>query len=68
MASDGDFFVALDTRKVWGTHDIGIGHSLRVHIRRLRAKLNAGLSSPPALVTIRGFGYRLVWEARPGAP
>ena len=50
-------------RGVWGDHDPGIGRSLQVHMRRMRAKLNEGPVRPPELVAVRGFGYRLVWEA-----
>jgi DNA-binding response OmpR family regulator len=50
--------------RVWGYHDPGVGRSLDVHMRRLRAKLDAGAAPPPALVTVRGFGYRLDREAR----
>jgi DNA-binding response OmpR family regulator len=50
-------------QRVWGTHDPGIGRSLQVHVRRMRTKLNAGMSRPPALVAVRGFGYRLVWDS-----
>jgi two-component system response regulator VicR len=49
-------------QRVWGTHDLGIVRSLQVHIRRMRAKLNAGSGRPPALVAVRGFGYQLVWD------
>ena len=49
---------------VWGYHDSAVGRSLDVHMRRLRAKLDAGAAPPPALVTVRGFGYRLDREAR----
>jgi two-component system response regulator VicR len=49
-------------RLVWGIHDVGIERSLQVHMRRMRAKLNAGPISPPAIVAVRGFGYQLVWE------
>lgn len=48
--------------RVWGSYDPGIGRSLQVHIRRMRAKLKAGPVQPPTLVAARGFGYRLVWE------
>jgi len=54
-------------QRVWGTHDLGIGRSLQVHIRRMRAKLNAGAGRPPALVAVRGFGYQLVWDGTPPA-
>jgi DNA-binding response OmpR family regulator len=50
-------------QRVWGAYDPGIGRSLQVHIRRMRAKMNAGTGRPPALVAVRGFGYRL---AAPG--
>ena len=49
-------------QRVWGKHDRGIAYSLQVHIRRMRAKLNASPVRPPALVAVRGFGYQLAWE------
>jgi DNA-binding response OmpR family regulator len=49
--------------RVWGSYDLGIGRSLQVHVRRMRAKLNAAQVKPPTLVAARGFGYRLIWEA-----
>jgi DNA-binding response OmpR family regulator len=53
---------------VWGSYDAGIGSSLAVHLRRLRAKLSRGPVPPPALLTMRGFGYRLVDEPTDAAP
>lgn len=53
--------------RVWGTYDSGIGRSLDVHVRRLRAKLSAGTVPAPTLVTMRGFGYQLACEAAPEA-
>ena len=47
---------------VWGSHDPGIGRSLQVHVRRMRAKLTAGRCRIPAIVATRGFGYQLVWD------
>ena len=55
------------SKRVWGYHDVGVGRSLDVHMRRLRAKLNAGVVTPPSLVTLRGFGYKIVHEPRAGA-
>lgn len=55
-------------RRVWGTHDAGIGQSLQVHIRRMRARLKAGPVQPPSIVAVRGFGYRLVWEEDASLP
>jgi len=52
---------------VWGSHDPGIGRSLQVHLRRMRAKLNDGPCRPPAVVATRGFGYQLVWDDDAGA-
>ena len=49
--------------RVWGCYDPGIGRTLDVHIRRLRAKLNSGTVSSPRLVTRRGFGYEIVSES-----
>ena len=54
-------------KRVWGYHDVGVGLSLDVHMRRLRTKLNAGAVTPPPLVTVRGFGYKIVQEPRAGA-
>jgi DNA-binding response OmpR family regulator len=51
--------------QVWGHYDPDIGRSLDVHMRRLRAKLNAGVAPPPRVVTLRGFGYELVGAAQP---
>jgi DNA-binding response OmpR family regulator len=51
--------------RVWGYHDPDIGRSLDVHMRRLRAKLEAGPEDAPRLVTLRGFGYQLQCEPKP---
>ena len=45
---------------VWGFQDAGIGRSLDVHIRRLRSKLEAAPEPPPSIVSVRGFGYKLL--------
>ena len=52
---------------VWGFYDASIGRSLEVHMRRLRAKLAAGPVPPPPIVTLRGFGYKLLRQAQPAA-
>jgi DNA-binding response OmpR family regulator len=46
--------------EVWGEHDDAIVRSLAVHMRRLRAKLQAAAVPGPRLATRRGFGYQLV--------
>jgi DNA-binding response OmpR family regulator len=48
---------------VRGQYDSGIGHSLQVHLRRMRAKLTGASVRAPELRAVRGFGYELVWEA-----
>jgi DNA-binding response OmpR family regulator len=55
---------------VWGAYDSSLGESLRVHLRRLRAKLRATRARSPELIAVRGFGYRLIWDpgAEPTAP
>jgi DNA-binding response OmpR family regulator len=62
LASRPDHVVSREelAERIWGTYDAGIGRSLEVHMRRLRAKLVDGSGSFPPLVTHRGFGYRLV--------
>jgi DNA-binding response OmpR family regulator len=46
---------------VWGNYDPSLDESLKVHLRRLRAKLRATPGRSPELIAVRGFGYRLVW-------
>lgn len=45
---------------VWGDNWIGDSHTLDVHIRWLREKLEDDPSNPRYIQTIRGYGYRLV--------
>jgi two-component system KDP operon response regulator KdpE len=47
----------------WGCYDPSLDLSVRVHLRRIRAKLRAVPTHCPQLVGVRGFGYRLVWLA-----
>ena len=49
-------------QEIWGEYDPGIGLSLQVHIRRARAKLRAASGLSPIIMSVRGLGYRLVWE------
>ena len=58
------------TESVWGSDDLYAARNLDVHMSRLRAKLAAaGSSNEPALLTVRGFGYRLASRAeRASAP
>jgi two-component system, OmpR family, response regulator RegX3 len=46
--------------RVWGSDYFGDMRTLDVHIKRLRAKLEAEPSAPKHIVTVRGIGYRFV--------
>ena len=46
--------------QVWGIDWIGDTRTLDVHIRWLRAKLEADPANPVLILTVRGVGYRLV--------
>jgi two-component system KDP operon response regulator KdpE len=48
------------TGRVWGRDEPGDLDSLRVFIRRLRAKLGDDALAPRYLETVRGLGYRLL--------
>jgi DNA-binding response OmpR family regulator len=45
--------------EAWGKNWIGDPHTLDVHIRWLREKLEDNPSSPRHLLTVRGYGYRM---------
>jgi two-component system response regulator RegX3 len=44
--------------RVWGPHYVGDTKTLDVHVKRLRAKLEADPANPTRLITIRGLGYK----------
>ena len=44
--------------RIWGSDYVGDTKTLDVHIKRLRAKIEADPSSPRCIVTIRGLGYK----------
>jgi len=44
--------------QVWGSDYVGDTKTLDVHIKRLRAKVEANPSEPERIVTIRGLGYK----------
>ena len=45
--------------RVWGTDYYGDSKTLDVHIKRIRAKIEAHPERPERLVTVRGLGYKL---------
>ena len=45
--------------RVWGSDYVGDTKTLDVHVKRLRAKIEADPHQPVHLVTVRGLGYKL---------
>ncbi len=44
--------------RVWGSDYVGDTKTLDVHVKRLRAKLEADPANPTRLLTVRGLGYK----------
>ena len=44
--------------RVWGSDYFGDTKTLDVHVKRLRAKVEADPASPQLIVTVRGLGYK----------
>ena len=44
--------------RIWGLDYVGDTKTLDVHVKRLRAKVEADPSNPTRIVTIRGLGYK----------
>jgi two-component system response regulator RegX3 len=44
--------------RVWGSDYVGDTKTLDVHVKRLRAKVEAHPASPQLIVTVRGLGYK----------
>ena len=44
--------------RVWGSNYVGDTKTLDVHVKRLRAKLEADPADPKLITTVRGLGYR----------
>jgi two-component system alkaline phosphatase synthesis response regulator PhoP len=51
---------------VWGDPDTGTSRTIDVHIGRLRVKLSQAGRSAPQIISVRGFGYKIV-TSTPGA-
>ncbi|EOM77221.1 DNA-binding response regulator [Rhodococcus rhodnii] len=45
--------------RVWGSDYVGDTKTLDVHVKRLRAKIEADPGKPKHLLTVRGLGYKL---------
>jgi DNA-binding response OmpR family regulator len=62
LASRPDTVLTRDSlgQLVWGYQDLGSGHLIDVHVGRLRVKLRGAGPDAPAIVAVRGRGYRLL--------
>jgi len=69
LASRPDEVFSRDelAQRVWGYRDASSGRAIDVHIRRLRVKLDSASVPPPPIISVRGFGYKLVSSQRGGA-
>ena len=54
--------------RIWGPNYVGDTKTLDVHIKRLRAKVEAEPSRPARITTVRGLGYKYELPRGSGAP
>jgi DNA-binding response OmpR family regulator len=69
LAARPDQVVPRDAlaKLVWGDPDTGTSRTIDVHIGRLRVKLAQAGRTAPQIISVRGFGYKIVGSA-PGPP
>ena len=69
LAARPDQVVPRDAlaKLVWGDPDTGTSRTIDVHIGRLRVKLSQAGRTAPQIISVRGFGYKIV-SARTGPP
>jgi two-component system response regulator MtrA len=62
LAARPDQVVPRDSlaKLVWGDPDTGTSRTMNVHIGRLRAKLSQAGEKAPQIISVRGFGYKIV--------
>ena len=62
LAARPDQVVPRDAlaKLVWGDPDTGTSRTIDVHIGRLRFKLSQAGRSAPQIISVRGFGYKIV--------
>src|SRR6202050_2236532 len=53
--------------RVWGADYVGDTKTLDVHVKRLRAKVEADPANPTHILTVRGLGYKFEPTPRPAA-
>jgi len=61
MAAHAEQVLSRDdlAQEVWGFSDVNNGRTIDVHVRRLRLKLQRASALAPAIVSVRGAGYKL---------
>jgi DNA-binding response OmpR family regulator len=61
LAARADEILTRDhlAQEVWGYADASNGRTIDVHIRRLRVKLSQTGRHGPAIISVRGMGYRI---------
>jgi two-component system response regulator MtrA len=66
LAARPDQVVPRDAlaKLVWGDPDTGTSRTIDVHIGRLRVKLSQGGRLAPQIISVRGFGYKIVSSLR----
>jgi DNA-binding response OmpR family regulator len=65
MSRPGDVLTRQDlVQQVWGNVHVSSDRTIDVHIRRLREKLAYGPVEAPPIVSVRGFGYRMIAPER----
>ncbi len=70
LAARPDQVVPRDAlaKLVWGDPDTGTSRTIDVHIGRLRVKLSQAGRIAPQIVSVRGFGYKIVSAVRGQPP
>jgi two-component system response regulator MtrA len=70
LAARPDQVVPRDAlaKLVWGDPETGTSRTIDVHIGRLRVKLSQGGRTAPQIISVRGFGYKIVSSSAPGPP
>jgi DNA-binding response OmpR family regulator len=70
LAARPDQVVPRDAlaKLVWGDPDTGTSRTIDVHIGRLRVKLAQAGRNAPQIISVRGFGYKIVSSSAPGPP
>ncbi len=66
LAARPDQVVPRDAlaKLVWGDPDTGTSRTIDVHIGRLRVKLSQSGRLAPQIISVRGFGYKIVNSVR----